>query len=157
MMDIPVRILYIDDCYSDGGAVKMELERQQYPSSVRFVTKKAEFLDAIARQEFDVILSDLRMPPDFEGEEALLLARARCPGIPFIVLSELPAEEDAINALAKGAVDYVLKEDLSRLVPAIERALADVRKSRQAAEASPPGREVAADAERARRTQACAG
>ncbi len=85
MMDIPVRILYIDDCYSDGGAVKAELERQQYPSSVRFVTKKAEFLDAIARQEFDVILSDLRMPPDFEGEEALLLARARCPGIPFIV------------------------------------------------------------------------
>ncbi len=47
----------------------------------------------------------------------------------------MPAEEDAIKALANGAVDYVLKEDLGRLVPAIERALADARKSRQAAEA----------------------
>jgi PAS domain S-box-containing protein len=135
MMEIPVRILHIDDNYAAGGAVEMELERRQYPSSVRFVTKKAEFLDAIARQAFEVILVDLRMSPDFEGEEALQLARSRCPGIPCIVLAETLEEEQAIKAVADGAADYVLKDNLCRLVPAIERARADARKSRQGAEA----------------------
>ena len=98
-MEISVRILHIDDNYLGGGAVEMELERRQFPSSVRFVTKKADFLDAIAGKDFDFILSDCHMPPDFGGERALDIARTRCPHIPFIILAEPLEEEEAVRAM----------------------------------------------------------
>lgn len=134
-LDIPVRILHLDDKYSDGSPVEMELERQQFPVSVRFVTRKAEFLDAITRRDFDVILSDFRMPADFDGEDALQLARSLCPDVPFILLADGIEEDEAIKALDNGAADYVLKDNLRRLVPAIQRALGNCRKSRQNREA----------------------
>ena len=131
-MDTTIRILHIDDNYFDGGPIELELAGLQYPASVRFVTTRAEFLDAIAHQDFDVILSDYRMPPDFGGDEALLLARAHCPDVPCILLAEPLEQELAIEALKRGAADYVLKDNLRRLVPAIEHVLSDARKSRQA-------------------------
>lgn len=134
-MEIPVRILHIDDNYSDGGPVEMELERRRFPATVRFVTKKADFLEAIAHQAFDIILADFVMPPDFGGEEALQLAHSQCPDIPCILLAERPEEEEVVKALGSGAVDYVLKDNLCRLVPAIERALAQGRMARQSQEA----------------------
>jgi PAS domain S-box-containing protein len=133
-METPVRILHIDDNYLGGGPVEVELERRHFPSSVRFVTTRAEFLDAIARQDFDVILSDCRIPSDFTSDEPLTLSRSERPDLPFILLAERLEEDEAIEALGRGATDYVLKDNLSRLVPAIERALAEVRKSRQGLE-----------------------
>jgi PAS domain S-box-containing protein len=126
-MDRPVRILHFDDSYFDGGLVETELERRQTHASVRFVRTKAEFLDAIARQEFDVILSDFGIP-EFDGIEALRRARSLYPDIPFILLIDTSEEERALAMLREGVTDYVLKAQLRRLIPAIERAVDDARR-----------------------------
>ncbi len=70
----------------------------------------------------DLILSDYTLP-GFDGTEALQIARSRRPDTPFIFVSGTIGEERAIQALKQGAVDYVLKDNRARLVPAIERAL----------------------------------
>src|SRR5437764_13245745 len=82
-----------------------------------------------------VILSDFSLPA-FDGMSALAIARAEAPGVPFIVLSGTIGEERAIEALKCGAIDYVLKSNPKRLVPAIQRALdeAALRRKNQAAE-----------------------
>jgi len=78
----------------------------------------------------DIILSDFSMPL-FDGMSALAIARELKPDVPFIFVSGTIGEEHAINALKSGAVDYVLKGNLLRLVPAMERTLADVEKARE--------------------------
>jgi diguanylate cyclase (GGDEF)-like protein len=84
----------------------------------------------------DVILSDFSMP-GFDGMRALELARVLAPWTPFLFVSGTLGEESAIRALRGGATDYVLKNNLARLPPAIERALAEakVRRARHSAEA----------------------
>jgi diguanylate cyclase (GGDEF)-like protein/PAS domain S-box-containing protein len=78
----------------------------------------------------DVILSDFSMPL-FDGMSALRIARELVPDLPFIFVSGTIGEEHAINGLKSGATDYVLKGNLLRLAPAIERALKDVKKARE--------------------------
>src|SRR6202042_2954848 len=72
----------------------------------------------------DLILSDFSLP-GFDGMAALAIARVEAAGIPFIFLSGTIGEERAIEALKCGAIDYVLKSNPMRLVPAIKRALAE--------------------------------
>jgi diguanylate cyclase (GGDEF)-like protein len=94
-----------------------------------------EFRAALRRFRPDVILSDFTLPA-FDGLAALEIARAEAPDIPFIFLSGTIGEERAIEALRRGAVDYVLKTNPARLVPAVRRALREVRERarRRAAE-----------------------
>lgn len=95
--------------------------------SVR-VESEARFRQALLEFAPDVILSDFSMPL-FDGMSALRIAREMVPAVPFIFVSGTIGEEHAINGLKSGAVDYVLKGNLLRLAPAIERALADVKKA----------------------------
>src|SRR5437879_2688642 len=83
----------------------------------------------------ELILSDFSLP-GFDGMSALAVARAEAPGVPFIFLSGTIGEERAIEALKCGAIDYVLKSNPKRLVPAVERALqeAQLRRTSQLAE-----------------------
>jgi PAS domain S-box-containing protein len=129
-MDKPIRILHIDDSYYDGSLLENELVRRQVTASVRFVKTNAEFLEAIAHQEFDVILLDFGMP-EFGDIGTFRLACSPHPDIPIILLVDPPEEERAVDALRQGAFDYVLKTGPRRLVPAIERAVEDVRRRRQ--------------------------
>jgi DNA-binding NtrC family response regulator len=73
----------------------------------------------------DVILSDFSLP-QFDGLRALDIAVAHAPETPFIFVSGTIGEERAIDALRRGAIDYVLKTNLSRLPAAVERALREV-------------------------------
>jgi PAS domain S-box-containing protein len=85
----------------------------------------------------DIILADYRLPM-YDGMSALGLAQEVCPDVPFIFVSGKLGEEAAIAALTRGATDYVLKENLSRLAPAVRRALQEARnlqERRQAQEA----------------------
>ncbi len=79
-----------------------------------------------ALQDFapDVILSDFSLP-QFDGMSALQIAKQLAPGIPFVFLSGTIGEERAIDALRAGAVDYVLKENMARLPPAVKRAISE--------------------------------
>jgi len=69
-----------------------------------------------------VILSDHGLP-SFDGFTALALARSRCPEVPFIFVTSALGEEMTISTFESGATGYVLKKDLSKLVPVVERAL----------------------------------
>ncbi len=88
---------------------------------------EAEFKAALGAGPFDLILSDYRLP-SYSGKAALDSAKAAMPKVPFILISGTIGEEAAIDSLLAGATDYVLKaHDMSRLEPAIERALREVK------------------------------
>jgi signal transduction histidine kinase len=81
-----------------------------------------EFVDRLKDKNFDLIFADCTLPT-FTGMHALELAREHAPDVPFIFVSGSMGEETAIESLRSGATDYVLKGRLSRLVPAVRRAM----------------------------------
>ena len=84
-----------------------------------------DFVAALERGGIDMILSDFSLPA-FDGLSAIEIARARWPDLPVILVSGTLGEEQAIDSLKSGATDYVLKERLSRLAPAVRRAMQEV-------------------------------
>ena len=116
------RILYLEDDRADVELVRAKLEDEGFTCDIIHVETQADFVATLNNGGFDVILADYRLP-SFDGLTALSIARERTPEVPFIFLSGTMGEELAIETLKKGATDYVLKQRLSRLGPAIRRAL----------------------------------
>src|SRR5580700_3928253 len=131
----PLRVLLIEDSQSDAELAMWRLKQAGYECTFRCVVNEIEMRAALRAELPDLILSDFSLP-GFDGMTALAVARAAAPGVPFIFLSGTIGEERAIEALKCGAIDYVLKSNPARLVPAIRRALADValRRSSERAE-----------------------
>lgn len=121
----PVRILFIEDIAFEAELCLNQLRR----AGIECVALRVETEEGMrkALEEFQptVILSDFTLP-QFDGMAALSIARQLAPDVPFIFVSGTIGEERAIEALLCGAVDYVLKTNLSRLAPAVRRALDDV-------------------------------
>lgn len=124
-----VRVLVIEDAAEDAELEVRELKRAGM-AAVHCVVDSAESFTAGLR-EFapDIIFSDFSMPK-FDGMAALALARQLSPETPFIFVSGTLGEEYAVRALKNGATDYVLKTNLLRLPPAVERALAEAAERR---------------------------
>jgi diguanylate cyclase (GGDEF)-like protein/PAS domain S-box-containing protein len=120
-----LRVLIIEDVSNDSDLAIHQLAR----GGIRCVHVRADsessFRTALARFRPHIILSDFSLP-QFDGLEALKIATAEAPDVPFIFLSGTIGEERAIEALRRGAVDYVLKTNPARLVPAVRRALREV-------------------------------
>lgn len=123
-------ILHLEDSVADAELVR-ELLREEWPSCriTRVETREA-FLDALNAGKVDLVLSDFSLPR-YDGLRALTETRAQDSSIPFIFLSGTIGEEHAVEALQRGATDYVIKDRPARLVPAIRRALDTVRESRR--------------------------
>ena len=117
-----VTVLHLEDEARDARLIERQLSIDGIDCEVVRVDDEAGFRAAVSRGGFDIILADHSLP-DFTGLEALRIAREACPGIPFICVSGSLGEELAIDALKSGATDYVLKHRLSRLGPAVRRAL----------------------------------
>jgi len=134
-MSSPIGILLLEDDPHDAGLIKELLEADHFVCRINRVQNRTEFLAALKNGGFDLILSDHKLP-SFDGVSALNLALKIRPDIPFIFVSGTLGEETAIEALKVGATDYVLKTRLSRLVPAVQRALREAgdRAGRQGAE-----------------------
>ncbi|WP_051390056.1 PAS domain S-box protein [Bradyrhizobium sp. Ec3.3] len=134
-MSSPIGILLLEDDRNDAGLIEVLLETDHLICRITCVQSRAEFLAALESAEFDLILSDYKLP-SFDGLSALNLAQSIRPDLPFIFVSGTLGEEAAIEALKIGATDYVLKTRMSRLVPAVRRALSEAgdRASRQRAE-----------------------
>ncbi len=152
-MDNVIRVLHLDDSPMDAELVALALKMQhdEFSATIQYVQSKEQFIAALEKRDFDIILSDYRMP-DFDGEQALRLAQERCPGIPFIMVTGELGEELVIETLKRGATDYVLKDRVFRLVPAMKRALAEAeieQKRRDAEEALRASEELFAAAFRA--------
>jgi len=118
-----MRILHLEDSINDASLIEDMLLAEWPLARITRVVASDEFGAALAENDFDLILSDFSLP-GFEGTAALDLARERCPDKPFIFLSGTIGEERAIEALQRGAFDYVLKDRPARLVPAIKQAMA---------------------------------
>jgi len=88
------------------------------------VETRHEVFDALEKNSYDLILADCKLP-DFSGLRALEIAHALTPETPFVFVSGTIGEETAIESLRNGATDYVLKDRLSRLLPAVQRAMAE--------------------------------
>lgn len=116
------RILHLEDSESDRMFVRETLKSDQLSVEIEAVKTREEFQEALMRGSYDLIISDYTLP-SFDGLRAVALARKLCPDVPFIFFSGTIGEEVAIESLKNGAVDYVLKQRPSRLVPAIRRAV----------------------------------
>jgi PAS domain S-box-containing protein len=116
-------ILHLEDSTNDAELIARVLRREWPGCAIHHVTNGDDFRSAVASGEYDVILSDYSMP-GFDGLTALAEARGRCPETPFLFLSGMIGEERAVEALKRGATDYIIKDRPARLVPAIRQALA---------------------------------
>ena len=118
----PLRILLVEDHPIDAELVIAALERSGVGvSSVRVVAGEARFVAELAEAP-DLILCDYNLP-SFDAMEALRLLKERKLHIPFIIISGSIGEETAVEAIKAGADDYLLKDRLGRLAPAISRAV----------------------------------
>lgn len=131
-----LRILHLEDSALDSELIQAHLEEAGLEMEFRRVDTRAEFEAAVCSST-DLVLSDYKLP-QFDALEALALVREHCPELPFIFVTGALGEELAIETLKRGATDYVLKDRLGRLVPAVRRALreADERRERRRAEES---------------------
>jgi signal transduction histidine kinase len=131
-----IRILMLEDDTADAELTRFALEKGGLHFSLERVETRDGYLQQLDQHPPELILSDYSLP-GFDGHAALELARERCPETPFIFVTGTMGEEVAIETLKSGATDYVLKTRLSRLTPAVHRALRESqeRKDRRRAEA----------------------
>ncbi|MHB8772621.1 MAG: LuxR C-terminal-related transcriptional regulator [Syntrophales bacterium] len=139
-----LRILILEDVPTDAELIQFELTEAGTTYVPLCVADRASYLQALAEFAPHIILSDYSLP-SFDGVSALKIAVGKCPDVPFIFVSGALGEETAIELLKQGATDYVLKSRLSRLAPAVARALQEVeeRRERKAAEEALKKREQA--------------
>ena len=130
-------IVCLEDDERDAELARSELLRSVRIGAWRIAASHDEFIGALNARLPDLILADYSLP-NFDGREALAIARRVCPRVPFIFLSGTLGEELAIETLKLGATDYVIKDRMSRLAPAVQRAIAEAEavRSRTDAEAA---------------------
>src|SRR5882762_7364300 len=121
-----IRILMLEDDAADAELTKFALRKGGLNFSVSRVETKDAYLDELQQHPPTLILSDYSLP-GFDGHAALSIAQEKCPETPFIFVTGTMGEEVAIETLKSGATDYVLKTRLSRLMPAVNRALIEAQ------------------------------
>lgn len=128
-MSTPLRVLHLEDSPDDVELIQRALAKDGIPCAFEVVSSQIDFEAALKSPAFDLILSDYRLSA-FDGIDALRIASARAPQLPFILVSGTIGEEAAIEMMRGGATDYVLKDRLSRLAPAVRRALEEAKERR---------------------------
>jgi two-component system cell cycle sensor histidine kinase/response regulator CckA len=117
-----LRLLMAEDSEDDAELILRELRRGGFEVAYHRVQTAEDMRDALARQTWDIILSDFSMP-EFSAPGALAVRRASGLDIPLIIVSGTIGEDIAVRSLHAGAQDFILKGKLGRLLPAIEREL----------------------------------
>jgi two-component system cell cycle sensor histidine kinase/response regulator CckA len=129
-----LRLLIAEDSANDAILLLAELEREGYAPQHHRVETKRDFLKALQDHSWDAVIADYSLP-HFSGPEALKLLRQQELDLPFILVSGVIGEETAVAMMKAGADDYILKGNLARLAPALEReieAAQDRRRHRRA-------------------------
>ncbi|HKV23548.1 MAG TPA: response regulator [Candidatus Acidoferrum sp.] len=131
-MGVPIRLLIAEDSEDDCDLLIRELRRGGYEITFRRVDTAEDFEEALESGDWDLIVSDYSMPR-FTGVDALAILRKKQADVPFIFVSGTIGEETAVLAMRNGAQDYLMKDHLARLVPAVQRELQDAaeRKARK--------------------------
>lgn len=142
-MKAPLRVLHLEDAPLDAELIRCTLKDEGFDCELILVSTKETFERAITESDFDLILSDYAVP-DYDGLSALAFVRKIHPSLPFILVSGMLGEEAAVDSLKSGATDYVRKNRLSRLVPAVRRALSEAEAQIQCKQAEEAVHELSA-------------
>ena len=136
-MSTPLRVLIVEDSEDDSVLLTRVLRQGGYAVTATRVDTAQAMSAALAQGPWDIVISDHRMP-QFNSLAALKLCKEHDCNVPFIVVSGSIGEELAVGAMKAGAHDYIMKDNLTRLVPAVERELRDAesRLQRRRAEES---------------------
>jgi signal transduction histidine kinase len=125
-MKFPLHILHLEDDPNDAALIQSTLEAEGIACAITRTETQDDFAAVLERGGVDIVLSDYSLPA-FDGISATKIVRTRWPNLPVILVSGTLGEELAIESLKNGATDYVLKERLSRLGPAVRRAMQEVQ------------------------------
>ena len=123
-MEKKLKILILEDVQYDAELIEHELRREGIKFQSLRVETEIDFIQGLENFRPDIILVD-HFLPHFDGASALRIAQKRSPEIPFIFVSGKIGDEFAVDMLKKGATDYVFKNNLTKLTPAIKRALTE--------------------------------
>lgn len=130
-----LQVLVIEDSADDALLLEIELQRAGYAPVCHRVETPAALTAALERQKWDLVLADYHLP-QFDGLVALAIVKEKELDVPFIIVSGYITEDTAVAAMKAGAHDFVMKDKLARLGPAVERELrdAEVRRERRRSE-----------------------
>src|SRR5881394_2816772 len=142
-MDRTLRVLHVEDSERDVALLTRYLTRAGYELTSERVETAEEMRAALSAREWDVILCDYSMP-HFNALQALELLKETGLDIPFIIISGTVGEAAAVEAMRAGAQDYLMKDNLAKLTPSIERGVEDARnrRARRQAEEAPVASEL---------------
>jgi|LGVF01.1.fsa_nt_gb signal transduction histidine kinase/DNA-binding response OmpR family regulator len=134
-MSRPLNVLIVEDCEDDVLLLKRHLHQGGYLLHCCWVDTAPALSQALSEESWDVVISDYSLP-SFTAIDALFMLQKKSLDLPFIIVSGAIGEETAVSAMKAGAHDYVMKDNLARLVPAIERELreAAIRQKRRESE-----------------------
>jgi hypothetical protein len=129
-LDRTLRILHLEDSEDDRFLIQQRIKGQNL--DVRFfdVNNELAFVHTLENSDIDLVLADKSIP-GFDGSEALRITREKFPDLPFIFVTGSIGEDSAVETIRDGATDYVLKDRLTRLVPAVQRAYRESEQKRR--------------------------
>ncbi len=125
-MDKKLNILVVEDSENDAILSIFQIKKGGYDIYYERVETREDMNNALDNKKWDIILSDFKMP-SFNGLDALKLFNEKSIDIPFIIISGTIGEEIAVMAMKEGAHDYIMKGNLQRLLPAVERELREAK------------------------------
>jgi PAS domain S-box-containing protein len=134
-MKKPLHVLVVEDSEADAALLLLELQRHGYKPTYERVETREAMEAALDRQHWDIVIADYTMP-NFSAPAALQVLKQKGLDIPFIISTGSIGEAAAVESMRAGADDYVMKGNMERLFPAIERELATAisRRARRRAE-----------------------
>ena len=138
MSEVPApRILIVDDNEDDALLLRVELGRIVPGAAFERVDNEKELRRVLAESDWDLVICDHSMP-QFDSTAALRVMRECARDVPFVIYSGQLDERAALDAMRRGAQDFVNKHDPARLVPVVERELrnAELRRAKRAADSS---------------------
>lgn len=130
-MTTALRVLIVEDCVDDAFLIERELHKADFTVASHRVETAEELQQALANQPWDVVIADYSMP-HFDGMSALRLVKAFDEALPFILISGKICVETAVEVLKAGAHNYIMKDKIRLLGPAVGQALQDAACQRQA-------------------------
>lgn len=130
-MPAPLQLLMIEDDETDAFLETRELQRAGFVLAPTRVDNETDLRAALVKQSWDLVLCDFTLP-GFSGAEALRIAKEFAPDTPFIFVSGTIGEAAIVEAMRSGAQDYVMKDRLNRLAPAVSRELREAASRREA-------------------------
>lgn len=125
----PLRVLMVEDCEDDALLLLRTLKKGGFETEHVLVDSIEGMERALRQNAWDLVITDHCLP-GFNSREALVMAKAHLPDTPVIIVSGSIGEELAVDAMRSGAQDYIMKENLMRLVPAVERELQEAASRR---------------------------